>query len=200
MQFDNVPDSTDVSEQEGEGGGDMSAAVLEGKAKELMAEEGYLDGMMKDTNPAKYERINREITDLFDKAEKRQGEEAVVDAKRAESQEQARSEAEQGVIVQEGEEEMRLLNELGFDSPIPKDITAGDVAVLKMERLARQGNYNDFLPLIKGEILRLGGTPYPQQVIDVFLAMDDETRLEHALVEIRKILQAGREQSRIKKE
>jgi len=193
MQFDNVPDSTDVSEQEDEGGGDMSAAMLEGKAKELMAEEGYLDATLKDTNPAKYERIHREITSLFDKAEKRQGEEAVIDAERAASQEQARSEAERAVLMEAAKEEMLLLNELGFDSPIPKDITAGDVKVLRMERLARQGNYNDFLPLIKGEILRLGGTPYPQQVIDVFLAMDDETRLEHALVEIRKVLQAGRQ-------
>jgi hypothetical protein len=193
MQFDNVPGSTDVSEQEDEGGGDMSAAMLEGKAKELMAEEGYLDATLKGTNPAKYERINREITDLFDKAEKRQGEEAVVDAEQAESQEKARSASERAVIIEEAKAEMALLNELGFDSEIPKNITAAEVAILRMERLARQGNYNEFLPLVRSEVLRLGGTPYPQQVIDVFLAMDDETRLEHALVEIRKILQAGRQ-------
>jgi hypothetical protein len=194
MQSYDLSGSTDASEQEDEGGGDMSAAILEGKAKELMAEQGYLDGTMKDTNPAKYERIHREITGLFDKVEKRQVQEAVVDAEQAESQEQARSEAERAVLIEQAKEEMLLLNQLGFDSDIPDDITAGDVTVLKMERLVRQGNYDEFLPLIQSEGLRLGGTPYPQQVIDAFLSMDDASRLEHALVEIRKVLQAGRKQ------
>ena len=198
MQTDNLPDSTEASEPQD--AGDMSAGDLELKAKELMAEPGDLDGTLKNMNPAKYERLQGEITGLFQKVETRQGQEQAEHAEQAQAQQQAYREAEQAAIVQEAKAEMALLNELGFDDDIPPDITVGEVKALRMERLVRQGNYNEFLPLIKSEVVRLGGTPYPQPVIDMFLAMDDETRLQHALVEIQKVMEAGREQSRTEKQ
>lgn len=55
----------------GDGGATaMTPAMLESKAKELMATPGYMDGSLKDSNPEGYARITREVSDLFAKATK----------------------------------------------------------------------------------------------------------------------------------
>jgi hypothetical protein len=49
----------------------MTPGQMEAKAQELMATPGYLDGTMKNSNPAGYERLTREISDLYNRAEKK---------------------------------------------------------------------------------------------------------------------------------
>jgi hypothetical protein len=46
----------------------MTPAMMEAKAQELMATPGYGDGTMKNNNPAGYDRLTREITDLYNRA------------------------------------------------------------------------------------------------------------------------------------
>ncbi len=51
-----------------EGGPAMTPAMMESKAKELMATPGYMDGTLKNNNPEGYKRLTDEITDLYDRA------------------------------------------------------------------------------------------------------------------------------------
>jgi len=53
-----------------QGGTAMTPAMLEAKAQELMATPGYIDGSMKDTNPAGFNRLTQEITELYNKSAK----------------------------------------------------------------------------------------------------------------------------------
>jgi hypothetical protein len=52
----------------GQGANAMTPAMMEAKAQELMATPGYVDGTMKDSNPAGYDRLTREITDLYNRS------------------------------------------------------------------------------------------------------------------------------------
>lgn len=49
----------------------MTPAMMEAKAQELMATPGYVNGTLKDENPAMYERLTREITELYNRAGKK---------------------------------------------------------------------------------------------------------------------------------
>ncbi len=48
----------------------MTPAMLESKAQELMATPGYLSGELKNSNPAMYNRLTREISELYNRANK----------------------------------------------------------------------------------------------------------------------------------
>jgi hypothetical protein len=50
--------------------GAMTPQMLESKADELMATEGYLDGSMKENAPEKYKRLTMEIADIYNRLEK----------------------------------------------------------------------------------------------------------------------------------
>jgi hypothetical protein len=50
--------------------GSMTPAMLESKANELMMTPGYADGSMKDSNPAGFNRLTLEITELYNKSER----------------------------------------------------------------------------------------------------------------------------------
>ena len=49
----------------------MTPGQMVSKAQELMATPGYLDGTMKNSNPEGFNRLQREITDLYNRAEKK---------------------------------------------------------------------------------------------------------------------------------
>lgn len=44
-------------------------ATMRLQAQELQATPGYMDGSMKNTNPAQYQRLTKQITDLFNRAD-----------------------------------------------------------------------------------------------------------------------------------
>lgn len=50
--------------------GAMTPAMMESKAKELMATPGYVDGTMADNNPEGWKRLTQQITDLYNRAGK----------------------------------------------------------------------------------------------------------------------------------
>ncbi|MBE3142928.1 MAG: hypothetical protein IMZ61_03275 [Planctomycetes bacterium] len=54
----------------GQGANAMTPVMMEDKAKELMATQGYVDGSMRNSNPVAYDRLTREITDLYNRAAK----------------------------------------------------------------------------------------------------------------------------------
>lgn len=53
---------------DGQAGSAMTPAAMESKAQELMATPGYMDGTLKNTNPAGYKRLTDEITELYRRA------------------------------------------------------------------------------------------------------------------------------------
>lgn len=48
----------------------MTPTQMRSKAQEMMAEPGYVDGKLKNTNPAAYDRLTNEITALYNAADK----------------------------------------------------------------------------------------------------------------------------------
>jgi hypothetical protein len=153
----------------------------ESRAKELMATPGYADGSLKNTNPYAWQKLQDEITRLFNVASAAESQQVFG----VNNEAQKKAEAQSSLIM-DAVSEWKRLGELGFErGKMPSQIEPYHVEAWKQQRLLAEGNYAELTPLVAQDLNKMESSPKAGTLFSAFMSENDfDPDLKNAISEL----------------
>jgi len=161
------------------------AVRLESQAKELMVTPGYLDGSMKQTNPAGYDRLQKQITGLYEQSA------ALANAQQKAQEAQAQPDLPQGPsLMERANQEIEALRRLGFDCDLTKlkgEIGPHHVEAWEQQRLLAEGNFQELAPKVAQTLRSIPEAAASAALFEQFMQIADfdpglREEISHAVI------------------